>query len=1069
MNVKRMLAVLLAAVMALSVFPAYSAADFPAGYESPGCPSETAQTSNEGNHYYNCSGYQPATCAAAGQAQFTCIYCGDTQSRSYASLEHTWGEWERKTDPSCAEPGYDARRCAVCGAEEERAVPAVGHDWGDWQDMEYPTCEDYGLRTKFCARCGESVSEPIQPSGHHWSDWKMDEPGTCVQYRMLVHVCTICGLKTWQYGAYGDHQWGDWEIIRYPDENGPGLKRRVCLLNSEHSETEDYYGDTADQVSKSGPESAFQRDVTFPPVPGDDPADHDAVPGGLYLSAFCTVSEPFYFDSDRQTTAAYTLFVVNTGSEAVELSELETATASKVSKDGMAAAVLKPGEFASYSVVCTFSETVMDSEDRLYVAFTVSGAAEDGAAAVSNTVKLAHAASRELPPRHPEPETAVKMNKYVSSSSLYPEGFAEGETMEFRVSVTNTSETVIPSLEIWDEMYSLTEPVDVMNDLAPGETRETAFPYTVTVKDAEFGCIVNAAAAVWTDPVSETKLIDCAFCAAPATAAENSDPSRYGVDIGISFDQPPANGSFYEEGEAFPVTVTWVNKGEEPLYHVNVFDDMADCLDPGPASGGWLAEDEALAPGESASFTYTYIVDSSDAAYGYAADQARITALDAHGWESLDNAFLSAPAGGADACMTVEMTETSSPGPDGYYEPGEVISYRIICTNVSEETLADICLYDTLSGSVSFSGFSPVKLMEPNESRTFSFKYTVTKADAENGWVVNGALVTFSTDTMKDVPVPSGLVYSPAVPVLIAPAAPAQDGEADEQIPPVTAVPGEGDITGGIAPGSGAESCAFTLDASGGAMVLYSLKPCQEHGEIAKKMEECLASDSESAWDSARGLWQSELDKMYQKLLDASFGEARQAVMNDRLAFRAMLNAYEAMNGQRAETAGIITGMLMRRCCELCYALRHAPESRPDSVLNGTYQRADAEAAEQCGLILEAAEGGYRIGLSLCGKHGGIQESILALLKDADPDQYENLFQGAARLWQSALDARMNPRYKAADAENRQLIAQWHRSVDAMTAAHSALLAALYPDDPRTAAELAARDWQEIALTVCGE
>ena len=182
-----------------------------------------------------------------------------------------------------------------------------------------------------------------------------------------------------------------------------------------------------------------------------------------------------------------------------------------------------------------------------------------------------------------------------------------------------------------------------------------------------------------------------------------------------------------------------------------------------------------------------------------------------------------------------------------------------------------------------------------------------------------------------------------------------------------------------------------------------------------------------------------------------------------------MLNAWEAMNGQSAETAEIIAGMLMRRCCDLCYAFRHAPEIRPDSLLAGTYAQADGEAAGQCGLIFEPTEGGYGFGLSLCAKHGATQESVLAQLKDADPDQYEDLFRRAASLWQSALDTQVNPRYKAADAESRQLIAQWRRSVDAMTAAHSALLAALYPDDPQTAAELIARDWQEIALTVCGE
>ncbi len=153
------------------------------------------------------------TCTSTGVAEhWMCILCKkdfttqaattvmDKNTLTLAKLPHTYNEIA-EIAPTCTEKGMTAGRvCTVCGHTETRkSIPANGHTIVT--DAAVPaTCETAGkTEGSHCSACGTVLvaQKPVPALGHKWGTWTITEP----------------------------------------TEQNEGSKTRVCLNDSNHTET----------------------------------------------------------------------------------------------------------------------------------------------------------------------------------------------------------------------------------------------------------------------------------------------------------------------------------------------------------------------------------------------------------------------------------------------------------------------------------------------------------------------------------------------------------------------------------------------------------------------------------------------------------------------------------------------------------------------------------------------------------------------------------------------------------------------------------------------------------------
>jgi len=97
-----------------------------------------------------------------------CDYVKADTVTSGSCQEHTWGEWEEKTEATCTENGIRERTCINqdCDAVESDSIPATGHDWDDGEVEQDATCTEDGLQTFTCSVCRLTQKEAIPALGH---------------------------------------------------------------------------------------------------------------------------------------------------------------------------------------------------------------------------------------------------------------------------------------------------------------------------------------------------------------------------------------------------------------------------------------------------------------------------------------------------------------------------------------------------------------------------------------------------------------------------------------------------------------------------------------------------------------------------------------------------------------------------------------------------------------------------------------------------------------------------------------------------------------------------------------
>ena len=117
--------------------------------------------------------------------------------------------------------------------------PCASHTWDEGKVTTAATCEGKGVKTYTCSVCGETKTEDI-PSlgGHAWDGGKVTTAATCEGTGVKTYTCTACGAtKTEDISALG-HTWDGGKVTTAATCEGKGVKTYTCAACSK-TKTED--------------------------------------------------------------------------------------------------------------------------------------------------------------------------------------------------------------------------------------------------------------------------------------------------------------------------------------------------------------------------------------------------------------------------------------------------------------------------------------------------------------------------------------------------------------------------------------------------------------------------------------------------------------------------------------------------------------------------------------------------------------------------------------------------------------------------------------------------------------
>ena len=340
----------------------------------------------------------------------------------------------------------------------------------------------------------------------------------------------------------------------------------------------------------------------------------------------------------------------------------------------------------------------------------------------------------------------------VTTSETPEDGYKLGDTITYKITVTNDGNLTITDIEVKDE---LTKDTWTIQSLAPGKSEEFTAAYTVTEADILAGKVVNTATATGTNPDPDEPEV-------PVTPGEDPEPTEdlnTTIKVEKTIANEPANGNAFVLGEEIQYKITVTNEGNVAYSNVVVEDELT----------GHTVEKqnaltlESLGVGESHTFEVAYTVTEEDILAGSVTNKAVAKAdpIDdpkdpedpqtptgedeiTTGSEEPDGP--TPPIDDKQAHMTVKKVTTSTTPEEGY-ALGDEITYKITVTNDGNLTIKDITVSDELTGDT-----WTIEKLTVGESRSFETSYTVTEEDILAGEVLNVATAT-GKDPQGDDPI----------------------------------------------------------------------------------------------------------------------------------------------------------------------------------------------------------------------------------------------------------------------------------------------------------------------------
>ena len=208
--------------------------------------------------------------------------------------------------------------------------------------------------------------------------------------------------------------------------------------------------------------------------------------------------------------------------------------------------------------------------------------------------------------------TAVPENPHLTvtktTTSTTPEdGYKLGDTITYRITVTNDGNVTIDGISIEDKLEGFSFDAGQTTSgitLAPGQSASATGSYTVTEADIIVGSVRNEATAnAGGNPPVE-----------PGTKDVPTEEQKPGLSVTKSADKT----SGVKQGETIKYTIVVTNTGNVTISGIDVSDTLVNF-------SGNNANNITLAPGATATITYSYKVTAADVEAGEVVNAATAT------------------------------------------------------------------------------------------------------------------------------------------------------------------------------------------------------------------------------------------------------------------------------------------------------------------------------------------------------------------------------------------------------------------------------------------------------------
>ena len=393
-----------------------------------------------------------------------------------------------------------------------------------------------------------------------------------------------------------------------------------------------------------------------------------------------------------------------------------------VSEDGHTATILSLAPDAQVEIQAQHVVTEAD-----ILAGTVGNTAT---VAWENTTRTVEAGTEEIE----EPNGALGVTKETTSTPKNGKTYALGETITYKITVTNTGNLTAKNIQVTDSLSAKEgQVIATIDSLAPGASQEIPFAYVVTEQDILNGKVVNEAAAKGETDDPDKK---------PEGGDEKEDETDdVDATLEVVKTSNKQEGQKAKLGETIEYTITVTNKGNVAYRNVKVDDELT----------GLHETIDELGVGASESFTTTYTVTEEDILKGHVLNEATAAADPIHNPKTGEDEI---PKGSdevtdetvaAEGALGVTKETTSTPKNGKTYALGETITYKITVTNTGNLTAKNIQVTDSLSAKEG-QVIATIDSLAPGASQEIPFAYVVTEQDILNGKVVNEAAAKGETD-----------------------------------------------------------------------------------------------------------------------------------------------------------------------------------------------------------------------------------------------------------------------------------------------------------------------------------
>lgn len=344
-------------------------------------------------------------------------------------------------------------------------------------------------------------------------------------------------------------------------------------------------------------------------------------------------------------------------------------------------------------------------------------------------------------------ETVYKPAFTVEKTAAQGSYQSVGDTINYTVQIVNTGQVNLENLVINDSLVdvadmSLSESQTADLILEVGETWTLSYDYTVTLEDVLRGHVLNVVTV--TDPLN------------PDEPQEDDERVELEEKPGLSVQKTAHEKTYHQLGDIIHYTVTVVNQGNVAINNLIIEDSLVDFSDMSLVES--LTQDGHLQVGESWTLTYQYEIVQSDLDRGHVLNLVSAT-------DPTDPDHPVTDEHEVPGTKKPALDITKSAGQTSFKQAGDMIDYRVIIRNNGNVTLSNLIVKDSL---IAFEDMTLVESktadnhLEVGESWSLTYRYKVTQADVERGYVLNsvsahspeypGVIVTDQVEVPRDKP-----------------------------------------------------------------------------------------------------------------------------------------------------------------------------------------------------------------------------------------------------------------------------------------------------------------------------